>query len=883
MNYPIWDLPTIGGGSLIALIAILHVYVSHLAVGGGIFIWLTDLKGFRENNPNIHHYLKKHTWFFLLLTMVFGGLTGVGIWFIIALVHPGATSKLIHAFVFGWAIEWVFFIGEILALLIYHYQFDKLGRKNRLTLAFLYALFAWLSLVIINGILSFMLTPGKWLVTQNFWHGFLNPGYLPSLLFRTAVCVMIAGLFGYVTVVSLKTGDFRNKMLKYCSKWLLYPLPFMLLTGVWYYFSLPAADRRVAFALNPQSQLFVTIMFVATVLIFLVGVYFSLKSKPAMQKGLTFVLLIIGLLWMGGFEYTREIARKPFIINHFMYSTGITPAEIEKINQNGILKHAKWTDIKEISVDNQIPAGKRIYQLQCGSCHTINGIRNDVVKRSQNFTYTGLLAQLTGQGKILSYMPPFVGTSDEKEALAAYIHVELLGKELSQEQRFTIPLDKTPTIPPFDGKKDQYVLLVWNDLGMHCMSDVDSRLVILPPANTLEAHLIRRGLTPTIITENVELSYQVEAGFENPSQHVSFWDYAPATFGVTLEKNIGLSGNGLGGKFVLKTDANSFIADKIPVTPYNDAGEYNPYPLFTVQAKDSQSGELLITTAVVAPVSTEMGCKNCHGGGWRRNGATGMTEETADNILLAHDRLSGTNLYKTAKNGQPRLCQSCHADPALAAEGKPENLNFSAAMHGFHANYMPVEGAKACQLCHPASPMGSTQCARGIHSKVQVTCINCHGTMQEHALSLLKGQADKKNAAPLMQHLAVQHINSQEEAHPRIPWLQEPDCLTCHVEFQKPAADATGYNVWNASPEELYRNRSDNAMIRCEACHGSPHAEYPASNPYGINRDNIQPMQYAGQPFPIGANQTCQVCHIQKMEDAIHHENMNRMMRNVNL
>jgi len=31
MNYPVWYLPETGGGFLIALIAILHVFVSHFA------------------------------------------------------------------------------------------------------------------------------------------------------------------------------------------------------------------------------------------------------------------------------------------------------------------------------------------------------------------------------------------------------------------------------------------------------------------------------------------------------------------------------------------------------------------------------------------------------------------------------------------------------------------------------------------------------------------------------------------------------------------------------------------------------------------------------------------------------------------------------------
>jgi hypothetical protein len=110
-------------------------------------------------------------------TMVFGGVTGVGIWFIIALVHPAGTSLLIHNFVFGWAIEWVFSWRDSgpPSLCV---RFTGMGGKERQRLAFLYALFAWLSLFIINGILSFM-SPGEMLETGAFWDGFSTPPLFP--------------------------------------------------------------------------------------------------------------------------------------------------------------------------------------------------------------------------------------------------------------------------------------------------------------------------------------------------------------------------------------------------------------------------------------------------------------------------------------------------------------------------------------------------------------------------------------------------------------------------------------------------------------------------------------------------------------------------------
>ena len=70
MNYPVWELGAAGGGFLIALIAVVHVYVSHFAVGGGLFLVLTEMKAYREASDELLDYVKMHTRFFLLLTMV---------------------------------------------------------------------------------------------------------------------------------------------------------------------------------------------------------------------------------------------------------------------------------------------------------------------------------------------------------------------------------------------------------------------------------------------------------------------------------------------------------------------------------------------------------------------------------------------------------------------------------------------------------------------------------------------------------------------------------------------------------------------------------------------------------------------------------------------
>ena len=176
MIYPFWDVP-FSYGILMAVIAVLHVFVSHFAIGGGLFLVVTEHRARRAGDTATLEFLQKLSKMFVLVSLVFGALTGVGIWFIIGLLNPTATEALIHNFVWGWAIEWTFFVVEITAAIIYYYGWQRLSARDHLIVGWIYFIAAWLSLFIINGIVAFMLTPGQWLVTGNFWGGFFNPTY----------------------------------------------------------------------------------------------------------------------------------------------------------------------------------------------------------------------------------------------------------------------------------------------------------------------------------------------------------------------------------------------------------------------------------------------------------------------------------------------------------------------------------------------------------------------------------------------------------------------------------------------------------------------------------------------------------------------------------
>jgi mono/diheme cytochrome c family protein len=871
LHYPVWELGRFGGGFWIALMATVHVYVAHFAVGAGLFLVVTEIKGCRENSPAVLDYVHRHSKFFLLVSAVFGSVTGVGIWFVISVLSPGATAILVNAFTFAWAAEWAFFLGEIVALFVYFYTFGRMNQRDHLTVGWIYFAFAWLSLFTVNGIISFMLTPGDWPVTRNFWDGIFNPSFWPSLAFRTSMSFMLAGLFGFVTSVGIKDADTRDSMLKYCAKWLILPLVFILITGWWYVAALPNPQKTMVLNLSPETLWYLKAFLWLSPVIFILGLGMALRVPLTGKKILTGVLVMVGLAYMGAFEWARESGRRPYLIYGHMYSNGILVQDAEKVQQAGLLKSARWARYQEITRANQLEAGKDIFNFLCSSCHSIGGPMNDILPLTQPFTVFGMDAMLDGMGKIITYMPPFMGNQTERKALAVYILKGLHKKNDAEPAADVAPIPVD--IPAFDPDKDGYVLLAWSGKGMHCVSDNERYFSFSTPGNDIFAQLIKRGPLPERMSEGITLTYRLEDGFRNPAAHSDFWKFAKALTGKDLPENTGITGKGLSGEMDYDEPFGGFAARGIPVLPYRDDGMFIPYPLVMIEARDN-GGNILAATKITAPVSTEMSCSLCHGGEWRVDGKAGLSDDTAKNILSVHDRMSRTELAKASASGNPVMCQSCHGQDA-------GRLNLSAAIHGFHANYLTQRGAVACASCHPGWPGGITRAFRGIHRSLEMDCTHCHGSMEDHALSLLTAEknAGKQQADGLMKHLNPRMIGSVREITPRQPWVNLPDCLNCHVDFSQPQAVDT-FNQWTVSESDLYRMRSSEGGLKCAGCHGSPHAIYPAANTFGNDRDNIPPMQHQGNPYPISANKNCKVCHTVEMEDEFHHPNSLTLFRN---
>jgi hypothetical protein len=376
----------------------------------------------------------------------------------------------------------------------------------------------------------------------------------------------------------------------------------------------------------------------------------------------------------------------------------------------------------------------------------------------------------------------------------------------------------TQAIPAANMK---YVILAWNDLGMHCDQDDYSYFGVLPPFNTLHAQVFQRGGEDAkLITSGVTVSYSFPKK-TNSALHTNFWAYAPQ-FGWSVPTNVGITGTPLAGNMTLDPKGLSWQAVGIPITPYDDDGTWDPYGTAVITVKDS-SGHVLQTANVVAPVSTEMMCSNCHG-----------TTNPQLDILQKHDAHNGTRLASDQAKGIVHLCGECHSDNALGAAGKAGVESLSLAMHNFHKDKMQATAAAAgtspgCYNCHPGP---KTQCLRGIMYRAGKSCEDCHGDMYGMTNSLLNG---------------------------RQAWLQEPQCGGCHDAKHAENSNTLFRNsvLMNGPEDDM------NGKIYCEACHNSTHAELTTANA----ADPTIPQQFQGDNYWIW---NCNVCHSGVGQRAMH-------------
>lgn len=437
MDYPLWDL-AIGGSVLMGVVAVAHVIVAHFAIGGGLLIAASETLAARRGDGALLELARRSSLMLILVSTVFGAISGVGIWVVAGLISPAAISTLIRNYVWGWAIEWTFFVVEIVAALIYYTTWGKISRRAHITIGWIYFVAAYLSLVVINGIITFMLTPGRWLETRAFWDGFFNPTYWPSLVLRTGIALLMAVAFMAFVTLRIERPE-RSRLVRYLGLWLVAGVAVAYAGYAWWEAALPETVRGLFLGERPDlSQLADTrqALLWALAATLAVGVVFLL-AFPRGHHAVTAVLLAaVAFSFFAGYERLREGVRKPFLIHDHMFSNGLRVEAIPGLNETGVLAAAGWRTLG--MTEEPLDRGRRIFQAQCASCHTLDGYQaiRPLLPDDEGLIYS-VVFTLYDQGEMIAsrepgepmdkstwsypYMPPFVGTDEEMDALVEYL------------------------------------------------------------------------------------------------------------------------------------------------------------------------------------------------------------------------------------------------------------------------------------------------------------------------------------------------------------------------------------------------------------------------------------------------------------------------------
>ena len=436
MDFPVFHLDFLGNRMLIATIAVVHVMINHsLAVGAMPVVTALEWWGYRKGDERWDRLAYKILTVCFVITTTVGALTGVGIWLSTSLVNPYAIGSLIRVFFWAWFAEWLVFVAEVLCIMVYYLTWKNLQDRKQLHIAIgvVLSIFSWVTMAIITAILGFMMDPGSWLARESFFSGVFNPIYLPQLAFRTPVAMAAAGWMALFLAFffTRKDADLRPQVLRWLSLWGLAWLPLVVAGSLWYWKVIPAwMAENVPVAIGTQrfaswydQLLVILVVMVGAVLVTAVAGTLLPRRVPRVALLVPFAMTLVLL---GSFERVREFIRKPYVIGDYMYANGIRVDDYPLFKEEGILRHATYTTVREISEGNHVEAGAEVFKLSCTRCHTATGI-NSVTDRLRDLYGSGqwdrdtIKYYLIGMHTARRFMPPFPGNDAEAGALAEYL------------------------------------------------------------------------------------------------------------------------------------------------------------------------------------------------------------------------------------------------------------------------------------------------------------------------------------------------------------------------------------------------------------------------------------------------------------------------------
>lgn len=439
MDFPPYFLDHVAGGRLIiGLIACVHVLINHpLAVGAYPLLTFMEWWANKHQRPDIDELARKITFVVFLVTTTVGAMTGVGIWLSTSLFAPFGIGSLLRVFFFGWFLEWLVFISEVVLIMWWFLSWKKADtpekKRKHIRIGIALSIMSWITMALIVAVLGFMMHPGEWSQTRSFIDAMTAPLYVPQLGFRTAFAFMTGAVFVWFAsfFFTRRQPAAREWVVARLSHVTMASLIFLLMFGVWYWTRIPAEMKaNSAVALLSQGFSMWHGKFLSllgwTVGAFAVISVGGMMFPRGIPRWALLVPTFMGIWLLGHFERAREFMRKPWVIADYLYSNGVRKDELAFLQSEGMLKHSTYVKHRSVTAENRVEAGQDVFMMACSRCHSTTGM-NGVLDKFTHMYGTGtwsdtaMVSFLGTMHQTSTFMPPFPGNKAEKEALVAYL------------------------------------------------------------------------------------------------------------------------------------------------------------------------------------------------------------------------------------------------------------------------------------------------------------------------------------------------------------------------------------------------------------------------------------------------------------------------------
>jgi cytochrome d ubiquinol oxidase subunit I len=441
VHYPWWYVPHLTAPMLIAAVATFHVLVAHYAVGGGLFLAVEVRHAHRAGNRAYLAYLRRHAQFFVLVTLVLGAASGVGIWWTIGLASPLATEMLIRLFVFAWGIEYVFFLMEIVSAFLFYTLWDRLQPRTHVLFVSIYAASAWLSLVVITGITSFMLHAGTWPERGTLTSAFFNPQFLPQVVMRTGGALLLASMYVYFHASVFARDPVLLRLVAVRSaRPALLGAAAILAGGLAWLWGLPEHSRALLVE-APALNILTALLFLLTVIVFVVFLVGPVRDPAWLGPGFGALFLLVGIGAVALGEFVREAVRKPYVVDRTVLGSQVMVRDLPALQRRGLLESGPWTRawlaarypavVRGDGVDEaallrlpnvaQEEVGRVVFMHQCNDCHAMALGLSALAPSIRPWPDERLRELARAPESFKLAMPPFAGTPEEAELLARWL------------------------------------------------------------------------------------------------------------------------------------------------------------------------------------------------------------------------------------------------------------------------------------------------------------------------------------------------------------------------------------------------------------------------------------------------------------------------------